>query len=106
MLEIGREPHHDAARRTDSVTRKEPTKIGDINDVGEILRVDLKAHIQPFRLVHVRARRRVELERGTDTTLRKVDPIHNLLPVGLNFSRDALVKRQAGVALKLKWQPA
>ena len=57
MLEATRKAHHDATRRTDGVTGKKTSKIDDIDNVCKILPIDLKAHIQPLRLVDVRAHR-------------------------------------------------
>ena len=93
MLKTGGEAHHDTARGTDGVAGKEPSKIDDINNVGEILPVDLKAHIQPLRIIHIRTHGGTYLKSGVDAPSREVDPIHNLLTVRLNFVSDALVKR-------------
>ena len=102
MLEIGREAHHSAARWTDSVTGKEPSKIDNINNVGKVLQVDLKAHIQPFRLVYLSPRGCAHLESGVDATSREVHAIDHRQSISLNLTGDALLKSQAGIALELE----
>jgi hypothetical protein len=52
-LKIGCEAQHDAAGRADGIAGEEASEINDIDYVGEILSVDLKAHFQAFRFVYI-----------------------------------------------------
>jgi hypothetical protein len=86
-----------------------PPKVDHIQYVVKVLRVNLEAHLQPVRLINIRARRGIDLKGRIDPPAGKVDAIYYVLPVGLGWSArpvDALLERQAGIALKVEGQAA
>jgi hypothetical protein len=86
ILETCRETQGNTARRTDCISRKQPSKINHVHNVSKIRPVHLKAHIQPLRFVYVCPCRCTHLKSGVDTPLREVDAINDLLTVCLDFS--------------------
>ena len=86
-----------APRRSNSVAGEKTSEIDDVKNVGKILSVDLKLHLQVVRFIDIRARRGIDLKSGIDTPPGKVDAIDHLLTV---FGERLLLG-----TLELEWQP-
>lgn len=90
------EAEGEASRWADGVAGEQTTEVDDVQDVGEILSVDLKEHMQTVRLVNIRARRRIDLQGRVDTSAVKINPIQHLLAV---FSQ-----HRGRIAIELEWE--
>ena len=95
-LKLGLQAQGDTARRTDGVSREQPSKVDDVEYVGKVLAINLQMHLDALRLVNIGARRGVHLEGRIDTAAGEVDPIEHLLAV--------LGKNCGWIAVKIKGQ--
>ena len=106
-LEVGSQAQGDTSRRADGVAREEPAEIDYVEDVGEVLSIDLKAHRHVVGFINLGGRRGIDLEGGIDAAAGKVDAIENRLPIFRENLRWIAVEfeGEAGVILNSACDP-
>ena len=106
-LEICGEAQSVTARGSDGVAGEQTAEIDDVENVGQILSVDLKTHVQPLGFIDIGARRSIHLERRINAAAREINAIQNLLAILREHGRRIAIelKGQPGIVLNSRSDP-
>ena len=106
-LEICGEAQSVTARGSDGVAGEQTAEIDDVENVGQILSVDLKTHVQPLGFIDIGARRSIHLERRINAAAREINAIQNLLAILREHGRRIAVEFewQTGIVLNSRGDP-